>query len=92
VKKDVHVNFLTDPLDRRSILRLAYVIEYGWVGGKHDLHGVSPLVGLRVETFTVGLASLNAASNKMAKHEKASCDNLHVFIPFAFDIFDFLPS
>jgi hypothetical protein len=26
----------------------------------------------------------------MAKHEKAFSDNQHIFIPFEFDIFDFL--
>jgi len=43
------VNFLTDPLDRRSTLRSADVMVYGWVGGKHacvDLTEVLPLVGL----------------------------------------------
>ena len=47
VKKDVLVNFLTDPLDRRSTLRPADVMMYRWVGGKHacvDLTRVSPLV------------------------------------------------
>jgi len=54
------VNFLTDPLDRRSTLRPADVIVYGWVGGKHacvDLTGVSSLVGLGVRPFTVGHTS-----------------------------------
>ncbi|GJW02630.1 hypothetical protein Tco_1561486 [Tanacetum coccineum] len=40
------VNFLTDPLDERSTLRVADVLVFGWVGGKHacvDLTGVSPL-------------------------------------------------
>lgn len=55
------------------------------------MRGVSPLVGLRVGTFTVGHASLNAASSKMVKHEKACCDNLHAFIPFVCDTFNFLP-
>jgi len=55
-----------------------------------DLTGVSPLVGLRVETFTVGHATLKAALSKIAKHEKACSDNQHAFIPFAFDTFGFL--
>jgi hypothetical protein len=38
----------------------------------------------------VGQTSLKAASSKMVKHEKACSDNQHVFIPFAFDTFDFL--
>ena len=29
------VNFLTHPLDRRSTLRPADVMVYGWLGGKH---------------------------------------------------------
>jgi hypothetical protein len=89
------VNFLTDPLDRRSTLRPADVMVYRWVGGKHacvDLTGVSPLVGLGVAAFTVGQTALKAASSKVAKHEKACSDNQHVFIPFAFDTFDFLAS
>jgi len=93
VKKEVRMNFLTDPLDRRSTLRPADMMVYGWVGGKHacvDLTGVSPLVGLGVGPFTVGQAALKAASSKVAEHEKACSDNQHVFIPFAFDTFGFL--
>nr|GEW51536.1 auxilin-like protein [Tanacetum cinerariifolium] len=48
-KKEAPVNFLTDPSDRRSTLRPADVLVFGWIGGKHvcvDLTGVSPLVGL----------------------------------------------
>jgi len=87
------VNFLTDPLDRRSTLRPSDVMVYGWVSGKHacvDLTGVSPHVGLGVGPFTVGQAALKAASNKVTKHEKACSDNQHAFIPFAFDTFGFL--
>ena len=93
VKKEAPVNFLTDLLDRRSTLRPADVMVYGWVGGKHacvDLTRVSPLVGLCVGHFTVGHATLKAASSKVAKHEKACSDNQHAFIPFAFDTFGFL--
>jgi len=93
VKKEVSVNFLTDPLDRRSTLRPADVMVYGWVGIKHacaDLTGVSPLMGLGVGSFTVGQAALKVASSKVAKHEKTCSDNQHVFIPFAFDTFGFL--
>ena len=89
----MHVNFLTDALDRRSTLRPADVMVYGWVGGKHacvDLTGVSPLVGLGVGPFTVAQAALKATSNKVAKHKKMCSDNEHVFKPFAFDTFDFL--
>jgi hypothetical protein len=92
-KKEAHVNFLTDPQEGRSTLRPADVMVYGWVGGKHacvDLTGVSPLVGLRAGTFTVGQAALKVASCKVAKHEKACSDNQHAFIPFAFDTFGFL--
>ncbi|MCH86851.1 auxilin-like protein, partial [Trifolium medium] len=66
---------------------------YGWVGGKHacvDLTGVSPLVGLRAETFTMRQTALKATSSKVAKHEKAYSNNQHAFIPFAFDTFSFL--
>jgi len=87
------VNFLAHPLDRRSTLRLADVMVYGCVGGKHacvDLTGVSPLVRLGVRPFTVRHAAPKAASSKGAKHEKACSDNQHAFIPFAFDTFGFL--
>jgi hypothetical protein len=40
--------------------------------------------------FIAGQAGLKAASNKMAKHEKACYDNQHAFIPFAFGTFGFL--
>nr|ABN05744.1 hypothetical protein MtrDRAFT_AC148775g4v2 [Medicago truncatula] len=93
VKKEAPVNFLTDPLERRSTLRHADVMVYGWVGGKHacvDLTGVSQLVGLGVRPFTVGKPVLKAASSKVAKHEKTCFHNQHAFIPFAFDTFSFL--
>ncbi|PNX69718.1 auxilin-like protein, partial [Trifolium pratense] len=93
VKKEAHVNFLTDPQEWRSTLRPADILVYGWTGGKHvcvDLTGVSPLVGLRSGDFTVGQATLKAASSKVAKHEKAYSDNQHAFIPFVFDTFGFL--
>ncbi|KAK2358664.1 hypothetical protein QL285_095835 [Trifolium repens] len=73
-KKEALVNFLTDSLEGRSTLRPADVLVYGWVGGKHacvDLIGVSPLVGLTTRGFTVGQTTLKAASNKVAKHERA---------------------
>ncbi|KAK2456598.1 hypothetical protein QL285_003948 [Trifolium repens] len=82
-KKEVPVNFLTDPQEGRSTLRPADVMVYGWVGGKHacvDLTGVSPLVGLRAETFTVGQAARKAALSKVAKHAKAYFDNQHAFM------------
>ena len=74
------MNFLADPLDRRSTLRPADVMMYRWVGGKHacvDLTGVSPLGGLGVRPFTVEQATLKVASRKVAKHEKACSDNQH---------------
>jgi hypothetical protein len=43
-----------------------------------------------VGDFTVRRAVLKAASSKMTKHEKTCSDNQHIFIPFAFDTFDFL--
>jgi hypothetical protein len=95
VKKETPVNFLTDPQEGRSTLRPADVLVHGWIGGKHacvDLTEASPLVGLGTEDFTVGYAALKAASSKVAKHEKVCSDNQHVFIPFAFDTFDFLAS
>nr|GEW99939.1 putative reverse transcriptase domain-containing protein [Tanacetum cinerariifolium] len=91
--KEALVNFLIDPRDERSTLRSTDVLIFGWVGGKHacvDLTGVSPLVGLSSRGFTVGQAAVKAASCKVTKHEKASIENQHVFISFAFDTFDFL--
>jgi len=87
------VNFLTDSLDRRSTLRLADIMVYGWVGGKQacvDLTEVSPLVGLGVRPFTVGQPALKVVSSKVAKHEKVCSNNQHAFIPFALDTFGFL--
>jgi hypothetical protein len=49
-----------------------------------------PTCGTRGWRFYCGTAALKAASNKIAKHEKACSDNQHVFIPFVFDTFDFL--
>ena len=89
------MSFLTDPCEGRSTLRPADVLVFGWAGGKHaciDLTGVSPLVCLGSGPFAVGKAALNAASAKVAKHEKACIENQHVFLPFAFDIFGFLVS
>nr|GEV26207.1 auxilin-like protein [Tanacetum cinerariifolium] len=92
-KKEAPVNFLTGPLDERSTLRLADVLIFIWVGGKHvcvDLTGVSPLVGLSSWGLTLGHAALKAATCKVTKHEKACIEYQHVFIPFAFDTFGFL--
>jgi hypothetical protein len=78
VKKEALVNFLSDPLKGRSTLRLADILLYEWVGGKHacvDLTGVSPLVGLTIGDFTVGQAVLKVASSKGAKHERACCNS-----------------
>jgi hypothetical protein len=85
VKKEAPMNLLIDPLDRRSTLRPANVMVYGWVGGKSacvDFTQVSPLVGLGVGVFTVGHVTLKVASNKVVKHEKAYSNNQHAFIPF----------
>lgn len=57
VKKEVRVNFLTDPQEGRSTLRSTNVLVYGWVTGKHacvNLTGFSPLAGLRTRGFTMG--------------------------------------
>jgi hypothetical protein len=48
------VNFLTDPLDKRSTLKLADVMVYGWVGGKHgcvNLTGGFTACGIRDRDF-----------------------------------------
>jgi len=61
VNKEVHVNFLTDPLDIRSTLMFVDDIVYEWVGGKHacvDFIEVSSLAGLGVGAFTVGQTTL----------------------------------
>ncbi|GKE94597.1 hypothetical protein Tco_1579452, partial [Tanacetum coccineum] len=92
-KKEAPVNLLTDLSDGRSTLRLADILVFRWVGGKHacvDLTGVSSLMGLSSRGFTAGQAALKATSSKVTKHEKACIENQHVFIPFAFDTFGFL--
>ncbi|KAF5817390.1 hypothetical protein HanXRQr2_Chr02g0052461 [Helianthus annuus] len=92
-KKETPVNFLIELLEGRSTLRPTDILVFGWVGGKHacvDLTGVSPLVGLEGSAFTVGHATLKAASGKVTKHKKMCLDNQHVFIPLAFDTFGFL--
>ncbi|MFS8000676.1 putative exostosin [Helianthus anomalus] len=89
-KKEAPVNFLMDPMERRSTLRPTDLLVFGWAGGKHacvDLTGVSPLVGLRENGFLAGLAARKAESKKVNKHAKASAENQHVFIPFTFDTF-----
>ncbi|GJW52225.1 putative reverse transcriptase domain-containing protein [Tanacetum coccineum] len=93
VKKEATMNFLADPSDGRSTLRPTDVLVFKRVGEKHacvDLTGVSPLVGLSSQGFTVGQAALKTASCNVTKHEKACIDNQHVFIPFFFDTFGFL--
>jgi hypothetical protein len=70
VKKEPHVNFLTDPQEGRSTFRHADVLVYGWIEGNHDcvdLIKVFPLVELRTRNFIAGQAALKAASNKVAK-------------------------
>jgi hypothetical protein len=46
--------------------------------------------GIEDGDFIAGQAALKATSNKVVKHEKVCSDNQHVFIPFAFDTFEFL--
>jgi hypothetical protein len=45
---------------------------------------------LGVGHFTLKQAALKAASSKITKYKKLCYDNQHVFIPFAFDTFEFL--
>jgi hypothetical protein len=72
VKKEAPVKFMTYSFEGRSTLRLADVLVYWWLRGKHacvDLTGVSPLVRLTTGKFTVGQAVLKVASSIVAKHE-----------------------
>jgi hypothetical protein len=55
-----------------------------------NLIGVSPFVGLGTKDFIVGQAALETTSNKVAKYLKVCSNNLHAFILFGFDTFDFL--
>ncbi|GKA91738.1 hypothetical protein Tco_0813663 [Tanacetum coccineum] len=83
----------SDRSNGRSTLRPAYVLVFGFVGGKHacvNLTRVSPLVGLSSRGFTAGHAALKAASFKVTKYEKSCIENQHVFILFAFNTFGFL--
>ncbi|RHN68840.1 hypothetical protein MtrunA17_Chr3g0118311 [Medicago truncatula] len=87
VKKETLVNFFTE----RSTLKYVNVMSYKLVGEKYtcvDLTGVSQLVKLRIETFTVGQTTLKTMSSKVVKHEKICSNNQHVFVLFAFDTFD----
>jgi len=82
VKNETSMNFLTNPLDKRSTLRPADVMVYRLIGEKHacvDLTGVSPLVGLGVGPFTVGQAAIKVTSNKVVKHEKL-CPTINMFL------------
>ncbi|KAJ0624632.1 hypothetical protein HanIR_Chr01g0045151 [Helianthus annuus] len=82
-RKETPVNFLTGPLEGRSTLRPADILVFEWVGGKHacvDLTGISLLVGLGGNAFTVGQAALKAASGKVTKHEKASTCLSHLLL------------
>jgi hypothetical protein len=93
VEKKAHVSFLTNPQEGRSSVRPANIMVNGWGGGKHacvNLTRISPLIGLRTETFTMWQTTLKVASSKVAKHEKTCYNSQHAFIPFAFDIFGFL--
>jgi hypothetical protein len=94
VKKEAHVNFLSDPLERRSTLRPTDVLVYNRVGGKHAymyLTEFSPLMELTTENFNVGQTTFKATSSNLIKHEILTySDNQHAFIYFAVDIFSFL--
>jgi len=78
VKKEAHVNFLTNPLDKRSTPMPTDVMVYEWVRGKHayvDLNDVSSLVGLAIRAFAVGHATQKDVSSKVVKHEKTCYNN-----------------
>lgn len=54
MKKEMSVNFLTDPHKGRLILTITNILVCEWVEGKHtcvNLTNVSPLVGLRERRF-----------------------------------------
>ncbi|MFS7944655.1 hypothetical protein Hanom_Chr06g00514781 [Helianthus anomalus] len=77
-------------MEERSTLRPADLLVFAWAGEKHacvDLTGVSPLVGLRENRFVAGQVARKTESKKMDKHAKACAENLHIFVPFAFDTF-----
>ena len=89
------MDFLSDPQDGRPTLRPTNVMVYGWIGHKQtcvDLTEVSPLVRLRIRSFTVGHATIKVASSRVSKHDKGCSNNQHAFILFAIKTFDFLAS
>lgn len=95
VKKVTHVNLFTDPYKGRSTLIPTYVMVYDLVGEKHacmNLTRVFPLVGLRIESLTIGKTFLKNTLSKVVKYEKTCYENQHCFIPFAFKTFDSLSS
>lgn len=84
-EEETHVNFLTDPNERRLTFRPTDVLVFGWVEGKHarvNLIEIYPLVDLRTIGFNVGYATFKAVSSKVAKHEKTFSDNQHALISF----------
>ena len=89
------MNFLIDPLDRRSTFMFTDVMVYGWVGGKHacvNLIGGFTTCGIRGRGFYGRTCNPKVALSKVVKHDKACYDNQHAFIQFPFDTFDFLES
>jgi hypothetical protein len=76
VKKDVPLNFLTDPQEGILTFRLTNVLIYEWLGGKHvcvDLIWSFLIRGTK--RFTIGQTTLKVVSNKLVKHEKWCFDN-----------------
>ena len=93
VKKEALMNFPTNPLDRRSTLRPADVMVYGWVERKYacvDLIEVSTLAGLEVGTFFGWTDCPKSCVKQKGKHDRAYSDNQHAFIPLVLDTFGFL--
>jgi len=89
VKKEVHANFLIDPLDRRSTLTPVDVIKYVWVRGKHvcvDLIGGFTTCAIRGRAFTVGHTSLKDVSSKMVKYGKTCYGQSTCFYTICFYI------
>jgi hypothetical protein len=81
MKKEAHMNLLTDPHPQKG--RLMYRNTHVW-----NLNYLSfPTCGFENMRFYYKTSKPQSASNKVAKHEKTCFDNQHAFISFVFDIF-----
>lgn len=71
MKKETHVNFLTDPHERRPTFKLIDILVYRCVREKHvcvKLIVVSPLLRPGTRGFIMGYVLLKSALSQVIKH------------------------